>query len=104
MKGLSIAIPLASLLWMGFYGCERDSSIKAVTEDRYPKDSKVLFEKDDIEGYVKIATGSRSDVFAIWTKVKGRKNEYRVVNGDLQFIFETIYGWDKPRIFVESSK
>jgi hypothetical protein len=94
---------LASLFWMGSYGCERDNSIKAIMENKYPKGSKVIYEKDDVEGYIKIATGSRSNVFAIWTKVEGRPSEYRVANGDLQFIFETIYGWDRPRIFVEST-
>jgi len=100
---LAVVISLVNLLWLGICGCERDNSIKAVMENKYPKGSKVIYEKDDVEGYIKIATGSRSNVSAIWTKIEGRENEYRVVNGNLQFIFETIYGWDNPRVFVESN-
>jgi len=70
-------------------------------DDKEKVAGKALFEKDDIENYIKIMKSDSSWAYADWAKIEGHKKEYRVVNGSLQFVFETVYGWDKPRIFVE---
>ena len=63
-----------------------------------------IYLEDHDQRYLRIDRGDAGVVRTHPAKVKHRDDLRlaRYINGDVRFLFETLYGWDKPRIVVET--
>ena len=74
-------------------------------EGRISFTKTVIFEEDSPARYLRIKKGNPDIESTSGEQLPQRKDiKYpRKVEGDLRFIFETMHGWDHPRIVVETS-
>jgi hypothetical protein len=73
-------------------------------EGRIPLTQTVIYLEDSPTRYLRIKKGNPNIVLAAGEQLPHRKDiPYpRRVEGDLKFVFETMNGWDHPRIVVET--